>query len=199
MKRFAIAILAASILPTAAFAADSQGRFAVEGVGRATCTDYTKASAEKGPVYYSIGGWIEGYLTATNALTPDTYDITPWQQTDLFAALLETHCQANPEVNIILVIRGMVDSLMDGRLREPSPLKLVDLGDRQVYHYDAVLRLIQQALKDGGFYQGGIDGDYGPGTRTAMVAFQQSAGLEATGLLDQVTLFQLLSAGPPAQ
>jgi hypothetical protein len=199
MRRFAIPMLVALVAPMSAFAADSQGRFAVEGVGRATCADYLKAAAEKGPVYYSIGGWIEGYLSATNALTPDTYDITPWQQTDLFAALLQTHCQTSPTVNIILVIRGMVNSLMDGRLHEPSPLKPVDLGGRQAYLYDTTLRRIQQALTDGSFYQGGVDGDYGPGTKAAMAAFQRSAGLEATGLPDQVTLFQLLSASPPAQ
>ncbi len=199
MRCFAIAALAALMLPVTAIAADSEGRFAVEGVGRATCVDYLKAASEKNPVYYSIGGWIEGYLTAVNAQTPETYDITPWQQTDLFAALLESHCQANPDINIIVIIRGMVDSLMGERLREPTPLKSVDIGDRQVYLYDVVLRRIQQALKDKGHYQGGIDGDYGPGTRAAMTAFQQSEGLEVTGLPDQVTLFQLLSGGTPAQ
>ena len=185
MRRFAIAMLATLMLPVTAIAADSEGRFAVEGVGRATCVDYLKAASEKNPVYYSIGGWIEGYLTAVNAQTPETYDITPWQQTDLFAALLESHCQANPDINIIVI--------------PPTPLKSVDIGDRQVYLYDVVLRRIQQALKDKGHYQGGIDGDYGPGTRAAMTAFQQSEGLEVTGLPDQVTLFQLLSGGTPAQ
>lgn len=199
MRCFAIAALAALMLPVTAIAADSEGRFAVEGVGRATCVDYLKAAAEKNPVYYTIGGWIEGYLTAVNAQTPETYDVTPWQQTDLFAALLESHCQANPEINIIVIIRGMVDSLMSDRLREPSPLKPVDMGAREVYLYDVVLLRIQQALKDKGHYQGGIDGDYGPGTKTAMTAFQQAEGLEATGLPDQITLFQLLSGGAPAQ
>ncbi len=199
MRRFAIAMLAAFMLPVTAIAADSEGRFAVEGVGRATCVDYLKAASEKNPVYYSIGGWIEGYLTAVNAQTPETYDITPWQQTDLFAALLESHCQGNPEINIIVIIRGMVDSLMADRLLEPSPVKAVDIGGREVYFYDLVLRRIQQALKDKGHYQGGIDGDYGPGTKAAMTSFQQSMGLEATGLPDQVTLFELLSAGAPAQ
>lgn len=44
-------------------------------------------------------------------------------------------------------------------------------------------RLLQVALKWFGHYQGAIDGAYGPGTRNAMAAWQESLGLEPTGTL----------------
>lgn len=44
-------------------------------------------------------------------------------------------------------------------------------------------KLLQVALKWFGFYQGGIDGSYGRGTRGAMAAWQEALGLEATGVL----------------
>lgn len=38
---------------------------------------------------------------------------------------------------------------------------------------------LQQKLKDLGFDPNGIDGNFGPGTRDAVIAFQQSKGLQA--------------------
>ena len=51
---------------------------------------------------------------------------------------------------------------------------------------DAV-RAVQQALKDKGHYPGPIDGHWNAETQTALKAFQQSSGLEATGQLDAET------------
>jgi len=44
-------------------------------------------------------------------------------------------------------------------------------------------KLLQTALQWYGFYQGGIDGAFGPGTRNSMAAWQAAAGLEPTGVL----------------
>jgi len=40
----------------------------------------------------------------------------------------------------------------------------------------------QEALKDLGFYEGKVDGIWGPGSRTALIAFQKAQGLAADGL-----------------
>lgn len=42
---------------------------------------------------------------------------------------------------------------------------------------------LQVALQWFGFYAGGIDGAYGPGTRKSMAAWQEAMGLEPTGVL----------------
>ena len=44
-------------------------------------------------------------------------------------------------------------------------------------------KALQAALQWFGFYEGGLDGAYGPGTRNAMAAWQQAFALEATGVL----------------
>ena len=49
----------------------------------------------------------------------------------------------------------------------------------------------QQALQQGGFYKGTVDGKMGPHTRQAIKSFQQSKGLHATGHLNQKTLTAL--------
>jgi hypothetical protein len=48
---------------------------------------------------------------------------------------------------------------------------------------------VQQQLQQQGFYRTGkVDGRWGPQTRQAVLSFQQSKGLQATGQLDQQTL-----------
>ena len=57
------------------------------------------------------------------------------------------------------------------------------------------VRKLQQRLKELGYYSGEVDGQFGPGTREAVVAFQQRNGLEADGLAGGETLAVLDSEG----
>ncbi len=54
---------------------------------------------------------------------------------------------------------------------------------------------LQQKLKDLGFDPNGVDGSFGPGTRDAVIAFQQSKGLQADGIAGPNTLAALQSGG----
>jgi peptidoglycan hydrolase-like protein with peptidoglycan-binding domain len=54
---------------------------------------------------------------------------------------------------------------------------------------------LQQKLKDLGFDPNGVDGNFGPGTTKAVIAFQQSKGLEADGKAGPNTLAALQSSG----
>jgi len=57
---------------------------------------------------------------------------------------------------------------------------------------------LQQKLKDLGFDPNGVDGNFGPGTRDAVIAFQQSKSLQADGIAGPVTLAALQSNGGDA-
>src|SRR5947208_14201315 len=57
---------------------------------------------------------------------------------------------------------------------------------------------LQQKLKDLGFDPNGVDGNFGPGTRDAVIAFQQSKGLQADGIAGPATLAALQSDGEGA-
>ncbi|MBR3739868.1 MAG: peptidoglycan-binding protein [Clostridia bacterium] len=60
---------------------------------------------------------------------------------------------------------------------------------------DAV-KALQSALKELGFYTGALDGSFGSGTRSAVVAFQKANGLTETGTADAVAQ-TLLYEGKP--
>jgi peptidoglycan hydrolase-like protein with peptidoglycan-binding domain len=47
--------------------------------------------------------------------------------------------------------------------------------------------IVQQVLKDGGFYKGAIDGDFGTGTDAAVKAFQKGKNLTVDGIVDVKT------------
>ena len=41
---------------------------------------------------------------------------------------------------------------------------------------------MQERLQELGYYQGEVDGQFGPGTKEAVIAFQKMNGLDADGL-----------------
>ena len=47
---------------------------------------------------------------------------------------------------------------------------------------------LQQRLKDLGFDPNGVDGNFGPGTKAALIAFQKSKGLTADGVAGPQTM-----------
>jgi lysozyme family protein len=49
------------------------------------------------------------------------------------------------------------------------------------------VRTVQERLQALGHYQGAVDGDFGPQTRGAVVAFQQARGLTADGIVGPAT------------
>ena len=49
---------------------------------------------------------------------------------------------------------------------------------------DATVAAVQRRLARGGYYHGAVDGVIGPGTRTAVRAFEQNNGLPVDGVID---------------
>src|SRR5258706_11525736 len=57
---------------------------------------------------------------------------------------------------------------------------------------------LQQKLKSLGFDPNGIDGQFGPGTLAAVIAFQKSKGLQTDGMVGPATMAAVQSAGASA-
>jgi hypothetical protein len=184
-----MAMLAAS---GTARAAEADGSFAVDGIGIWTCQRFLDERAANSNYYFMFGGWLDGYLTAINSYSPDTYDLTPWETTDLLLALIERNCKKRPEDPFVAMVRGLAKKLKDTRLPQSSPVIDAVVGGTTVKLYQATMTQVQQALLDGGFYSGSVDGQFGPSSQAAIEAFQTAKGLKVTGLPDQITLLALL-------
>ncbi len=68
--------------------------------------------------------------------------------------------------------------------------------DAPIYGYNGlepgdVIARVQTELQRLGYDPGPVDGDFGPGTRSAIIAFQQDNGLPRTGEIDENTLSAL--------
>lgn len=65
--------------------------------------------------------------------------------------------------------------------------------DGPIYTYgnllpDQVIWNVQRALKQLGYYAGGLTGSLGPSSRQALANYQQDAGLDPTGAIDAATV-----------
>jgi len=174
-------------------AADSNGAYAIDGGGGAPCkafTDSRKAGNAKAADLFA--GWVDGYLSAANKNSPDTFDLTPWQTTDLLLALLERYCASYPEDLFEIAVNNMIQALHPQRIIARSDKLLAGNKEKGVPIYRETLQRVQQSLSDQGFYKGSIDGNYSKAMHAALSEFQKKNGINVTGLPDQESLFRLL-------
>ena len=93
-------------------------------------------------------------------------------------------------------------NVVNGSVSLPAVSPAPDTGTASAYTLlysgsqgDAV-KALQSALKELGFYTGTVDGDFGSGTRSAVIAFQKMNGLSQSGTADAATQ-ALLYEGKP--
>lgn len=177
---------------TAVHAADADGNFVIKGAGTATCATLLEARAARDNRYASIAGWLDGYLSAQNELREATFDLAPWQQTELLLAALGGWCEAHPQDTLHTATFRLVETLQAGRLVERSTT--VEVGDdaARIVLYEAIWQRVQQRLKLRGLYEGEASGKVDAPTREALRAFQAERAIPVTGLPDQQTLALLL-------
>lgn len=187
------------LLSPVALAADSQGRSNVHGLGRVPCKRFVEL-CEKGATECKLtASWIEGYISALNVTTPETFDLLAWQDSSVVGEFSFNICKRHPDAVLIEAINEIVrQALAPNRIKAASERVRVGEGENTAYLYRESIRRIQQRLADAGHLEGSVDGDFGPGTRAAMAAFQKAAGLPATGMPDQRSL-TLLFYGPTAR
>ncbi len=178
-------------LTTPGQAADDSNHFAVKGAGLASCGDYMEARQKNTPAFYQFGGWINGYLTALNQTTSETYDLAPWQSSDLLAGVILRNCRENPGQRFVNTVAAMVASLKAQRLLVKSSLVEAHAGETRIRIYRAVLRRTQEMLAESGLYEGEPDGLFDQRTEDGLRRYQKASRLPETGLPDQATLLAM--------
>jgi hypothetical protein len=190
----ALALFGASM----AEAADSKERFQAYGLGRLTCKRFVEAcDTKKEDCQVVAPTWFEGYLTGFNALFDDTYDILPWQPPGILAEFTLNVCRQNPDALVLQVANDLIRQvLIPERIKAAADRVKIGEGQEAVALYRETVRSMQQRLVDMGFLKGGVDGSFGPGTKSGVEAFQKANGLPATGIPDMRTMLAMFYGRP---
>jgi hypothetical protein len=197
MGRILALVVAAAVGPAGEAAASAEGGFAVKGNGAAPCSRFVEALEAKDAEFYVFAGWIEGYLTAINQFSPETYDVAPWQSTEVLTMMMNAYCRQRPNDLFSAGVNRMAQALQAERLTRPSRLFKAENGSgASVPIYEAMMLRVQEALIAKGYLPAPADGAYGRQTRLALERFQRERSLPVSGLPDQRTLHQLFP--PPA-
>lgn len=98
-------------------ASDTNGRYWIYGVGRQICTTYLEARKNGGIAEISYKNWVGGYLTATNRVKDDTYNIIGSSDFEGAMAWLDSYCRKNPRNTITMAVANMVAVLYPQRRR----------------------------------------------------------------------------------
>ena len=101
-------------------------------------------------------------------------------------------------LNVVLIAAAQASSIPSSQQTDAEPetqATLSKMGSR-----GEEVRKIQQKLKDLGYQVGSVDGIFGLQTQKAVLEFQRSKGLNADGIVGQLTLAALgLSSGSAGQ
>jgi hypothetical protein len=177
---------------TPAPAVDADGRFAAKGWAAGSCEALVTAVEDEESVDRPLFvGWVAGYLTAANIYQDDTFDLAPLAPMETLANIIVQQCRQNPDVAVVEVMIALADQLEQQRLRSGRPVLELENDGRSVRVHQEIFRRTQGALKQLGFYEGALDGAYGPQSRRALTRFQEARGLEVSGLPDERTLVEL--------
>lgn len=193
-----VAVLAWTLYaaPPAQAAAEG-GAFAIKGIGATDCATAVREYAAGTPNAMMYGGWIYGYLTAMNQVTPGTFDLAPWQDLNTLTNFIVEYCRKNPKVTFSEATFKMAAALNPKRQTARTTPMEVRVNGRAYMLYAATIDRIAAQLAAKGFLKGKAPAAaasapaFSAELTAALKAFQVSRKLKGTGEPDQRTLYEL--------
>lgn len=180
-----------AVLSAPATAADSGGKYAIDGAGRASCADFLTARKKNGDNLRVFAGWVDGYITAFNHFNQDTYDLTGWQSVELLLAKLAKYCEVAPTQLFNIALVSLAQVLYEDRLTKESQVVRLRAGSQAIYLYQSMLPRLHAALAAAGFDAGSEPDKYTDAMADAIRKYQASISIPVSGLPDQLTLNSL--------
>jgi len=171
-------------------ASDKNGDYAIKGIGGVKCSTFTEAKDKKDNVYLQFGGWIEGFVSASNKNLTNTYDIAPWQTTETLATIIYTSCKKRPDIAFAQVLNQLEKQLLVDALKIKSSLIQLNYNKFSLHIPEMIyVKSIKKltVLKFIGSNPTKLE------MNKAFLAYQKSKNLPLTGLPDQYTLWNLLA------
>lgn len=177
--------VAASLLlgGQALHAADTDGLFAIRGVGGARCEAFLsdidgESDEARSEAVGLLTTWLSGYLTHANRVYDETYDVVPLASDQDVLAVVAESCRQAPESTVAEVAHSVMAILSGLRVTEQSDVVSIEPG---TLVREPVVFAIQQRLVDLGHLEGVPDGAFGRNSMAALEQFKAEAGLGDEG------------------
>lgn len=122
MRKFVLLAVIVS-MPLVSNASDEDGNFSAHGLSMKSCGTFLTAMNEGNfqqdwRNYNKYLAHIDGYLTAYNSETPDTYSIIGISDMDGAFSWLEKHCEENPLEPFGLALADLTRKLTSSRIKK---------------------------------------------------------------------------------
>jgi hypothetical protein len=110
-----IIILVMMLTSMTALAVDSNGNYAVWGLGKKSCFGYSQAA--KGDDFEKYKHYIKGFLTAYNIFTEKTYSISARMNENQIIEWLNEYCSENPMSGLETALLNFTFDHYDKRMK----------------------------------------------------------------------------------
>src|SRR5690554_3569522 len=109
MKKSLALLLGCYVLTSVpSMAADDEGNYALNGAGSLECSRYIQAAEGSSEELRQYMSWMQGYLTATNRLTENTFESIPLVGPQPVASLMLTVCRNASEERFEHALAGLI-------------------------------------------------------------------------------------------
>ena len=102
-------------------AADQSGNYAIWGKGQKSCFRYLKERSEGKDQAYKE--YVMGYLTAYNAVAPETYSISRDMNLDQIMTWLDDYCDSNQVNGLEQSLLEFISNHHEHRYRTPPTMR----------------------------------------------------------------------------
>ena len=133
------------------FAKDSNGSFAIKGIGTFPCTSFIQAASKDAPELQQYAGYLAGYVSAYNEIHSDTFDLLPWQQLDTVMLLVLQRCQQTPDASVAGVVSQIAQYFAKDSLNQAQQKVEIKGPNGSVQLFPSVVSQITDALKAQGY------------------------------------------------
>jgi hypothetical protein len=157
--KLSITLCLLGLAPTSAQAADTDGRFAVRGMGTNKCSVLSGAIEKKDAASIQLySSWLAGYLSASNRLISQTFDAVPAVAPSDALGLVAVLCRRSADALVESAAYQSLVALNAIRVREDSPLVVVKGAGAELAIRQSVLSSVQTGLAALGLFKGKPDG-----------------------------------------
>ncbi|PHS53710.1 MAG: hypothetical protein COB03_11710 [Alteromonas sp.] len=171
-------------------AANEDGSFAIKGIGSSTCSRYLDLmQAGESEAVFQFGGWMNGYISASNEFHQDTFDLVSFEEPDTLLVYVTKYCRAYPSHRFLFAVKAILKSFSDNRVKQNSKM-ITFPGQSKLKLYEETIDWIAGELKSKGFIEHPLPSL--EDIKKALVKFQIEQGIDGKGEPTQQTLIALL-------